>query len=92
MDTIAAVLITGIVSIICTIITASSTQNKMQQTLQTSQAVTDEKMKGFSDDIKEMKADLKEHNGYAKRMPVIEERLGGIEEDVKELKAIHKRQ
>lgn len=46
--------------------------------LQTSQAVTDTK-------IDELTREVREHNGFAKRMPVVEEKLKGMERRLENL-------
>ena len=47
------------------------------------QAVTDTK-------IEELTREVREHNNFARRMPVVEEKIGYIERDVEALKEYHK--
>ena len=47
-----------------------------------SQAVTETK-------IEELTREVREHNNFARRMPVVEEQISGIKEDIKELKGYH---
>lgn len=61
-------LITGGVSLIGTIITVLISSNKTNQNLQISQAVTDTK-------IDELTREVREHNNFARRMPVVEEQI-----------------
>lgn len=39
----------------------------------------------MQEQISEMKADIKEHNGYAKHMPAIEERVNAIDKRLERL-------
>ena len=47
------------------------------------QAVTDTK-------IEELTREVREHNNFARRMPVVEEKIGYIERDIEDLKEYHK--
>ena len=47
------------------------------------QAVTDTK-------IEELTREVREHNSFARRMPVVEEKIGYIERDIEDLKEYHK--
>ena len=47
-----------------------------------SQAVTETK-------LEELTREVREHNNFAKRMPVVEEQIKSIKEDVKELRGYH---
>lgn len=47
-----------------------------------SQAVTDTK-------LEELTREVREHNGFARRMPVVEEQIKEIKGEVKELKKYH---
>jgi len=69
-ETIVAVLITGVISIITTLLTASINRSKMASELDKRLTVSDTKtsdeISHIKEEIREMKADIKEHNGYAK--------------------------
>ena len=67
-DTIISALITGGLALIGVIISNMAASNKMEQQLKISQAVTDTK-------IEELTREVREHNNFAKRMPVIEEKI-----------------
>jgi len=47
------------------------------------QAVTDTK-------LEELTREVREHNNFAKRMPVVEEQIKTIKDEVEELKSYHK--
>lgn len=68
MESIIVALITGGLSLIGVIITTRNNSKRMEQQLQTAQAVTDTK-------IDELTREVREHNNFARRMPVVEERI-----------------
>ncbi len=68
MESIIVALITGGLSLIGVIITSRSSGKKLQQQLEIAQAVTDTK-------IVELTREVREHNNFARRMPVLEERI-----------------
>lgn len=76
-------IITGGLALIGVIISNRTTANKIQQQLLTHQAVTDTK-------IDELTREVREHNNFARRMPVVEKEIEHIEEDIKGLKEYHK--
>lgn len=83
-EAIIVALITGGLSVLGVVITNLSSNRKMQTEIEKQQAVTDTK-------IDELTREVREHNGFAKRMPVVEEqikvinhRIKDIEEEVKD--------
>ena len=68
MESIIVALITGGLSLIGVIITSRSNGKKVQQQLETAQAVTDTK-------IDELTREVRDHNNFAKRVPVLEEKM-----------------
>lgn len=40
--------------------------------------------------VEELTREVREHNGFARRMPVVEEQITHIKSDISELKAYHK--
>ena len=68
MESIIVALISGGLSLIGVIITTRNNSKRMEQQLQTAQAVTDTK-------IDELTREVREHNNFARRMPVLEERI-----------------
>lgn len=63
-----ASIIVGILSLVGVIITNSQSNKKIENKLETAQAVTDCK-------IDELTREVREHNNFAKRMPVLEEQI-----------------
>ncbi len=57
--------------------------NDLQQQMEVHQAVTDTK-------IDELTREVREHNNFAQRMPVVENEIKHIEGDIKTLKGYHK--
>lgn len=64
-----AALITGLLSLAGVIITNVTANKKMQSQIQLNQAVTDTK-------LEELTREVREHNNFARRMPVVEEKIG----------------
>ena len=83
MDNIIVALITGGLSLIGVIISNNRSNNKIQSQLETSQAVTDTK-------LDELTREVREHNGFARRMPVVEEQIKVINHRIGDLELFHK--
>lgn len=66
MEAIIGSIITGSISLIGVIVTIMNANKKTENQLKTNQAVTDTK-------IEELTREVREHNGFARRMPVVEE-------------------
>ena len=78
MEAIVVALITGGLSLLGVVITTSSGNRKMQNQLEKSQAVTDTK-------LDELTREVREHNGFARRMPVVEEQIKVINHRIADL-------
>ena len=63
-------------AIVTAIISSKAVSNKVQQQLVVNQAVTDTK-------IEELTREVREHNNFAKRMPVVENEILHIKDDIK---------
>jgi hypothetical protein len=83
METIITALITGGLALVGVIITNISGNRKMQSQLEKSQAVTDTK-------LDELTREVREHNGFARRMPVVEEQIKVINHRINDLEGFHK--
>lgn len=68
METIVVALITGGLSLLGVIITSNKTTRDVQAKLDTQQAVTDTK-------LDELTREVREHNSFARRVPVMEEQI-----------------
>ena len=71
MTDIIVVLIVGGLSLIGVIITNISSNKKVQTDMKVQAAVTDEK-------LEELTREVREHNNFARRMPVVEEQIKAI--------------
>ena len=78
VESILTALIAGGLALIGTVITVAAASRKTEQHIKTHQAVTDEK-------ISELTREVREHNNFARRMPVVEEKIKNIECRVKNL-------
>ena len=67
-ETIIVALITGGLSLLGVIITSNKTTRDVQAKLDTHQAVTDTK-------LEELTREVREHNNFARRVPVLEEQI-----------------
>lgn len=77
-SSIVVALITSLGGIAAVMITNISSNKKVENTLDKQQAVTDTK-------IDELTREVREHNNFAKRMPVVEEKLDNLEKRVSKL-------
>ena len=78
MDSILAALITGVLALAGVIITNISGNRSVRAKLERNQAVTDTK-------LEELTREVREHNNFARRMPVVEEKIKALEHRVKHL-------
>ena len=67
-EAILVALITGGLSLLGVVVTCRATARKNETALKISQAVTDTK-------IEELTREVRLHNGFARRMPVVEEQI-----------------
>lgn len=78
METIISAVITGALALIGVVITNVASNRQMQHKLDLSQAVTNEK-------ISELTREVREHNNFARRMPVVEEKIKVINNRIDDL-------
>lgn len=83
MTEIIVAFITGGLALIGVVISNKASERKIHQQIMVNQAVTDTK-------IEELTREVREHNNFAKRMPVVEKEIELIENNIKELKEYHK--
>ena len=86
MKEVAVAIITGSLAllgvVISSLINARATTKKIENKIITSQAVTDTK-------IDELTREVREHNNFARRMPVVEEQIKVINHRINDLENIH---
>ena len=78
-ETIIVALITGGLSLLGVIITSNKTTRDVQAKLDTQQAVTDTK-------LDELTREVREHNNFARRVPVLEEQIKVANQHIADLK------
>ena len=83
MNEILIALITGGLSLLGVIVTNRSANDKMMHSMNVTQAVTDEK-------ITELTREVRAHNHFAERMPVVEEQIKVINHRLEDLEGYHK--
>lgn len=81
MDSILAALITGVLALVGVIITNLFAGRKVEAALEKHQAVTDTK-------LEELTREVREHNHFARRMPVVEEQIKVINHRLADLERI----
>lgn len=77
-----AALIAAGASVVSNIILSRKQAAEMDHKLEIRQAVTDTK-------IEELTREVREHNNFAKRMPVVEEQIGMLHETTEQLRKYH---
>ena len=82
-DAIVSSLITGSLALLGVILSNLLAAKKTEAALRISQAVTDTK-------IGELTREVREHNHFARRMPVVEQQLKTLEKRVADLETYHK--
>lgn len=83
MEAIIVALITGGLSLMGVIISNVNSNRRVEAKLERSQAVTETK-------IEELTREVREHNNFARRMPVVELQIDNMCQDILELKSYHK--
>lgn len=78
-----AALITGGLSLVGVIISGLLTTKKTEMTMKVAQAVTDTK-------LEELTREVRAHNNFAQRMPVVEEQIKVIDHRISDLEKYHK--
>lgn len=82
-EAIVVALITGGLSLTGVIITGMLNARKSEAALNIAQAVTDTKIEALTREVRE-------HNRFAQRMPVVEEQIRSMRSDIQELKGHHR--
>ena len=84
MEGIIAAIITGVLSLIGVVISNLAVNAKMSKELEKAQAVTDTK-------IEELTREVREHNNFAKRVPVLEEKAKVADHRISDLEHINQK-
>jgi geranylgeranyl pyrophosphate synthase len=78
-----ASILASVMTLIGVLAIQKQSNNKIMHQLETTQAVNGTK-------IEELTREVREHNGFAKRMPVVENKLETMEKNIEELQSYHK--
>ena len=78
MTAIIGSIITGVLALVGVVITVLAGNDKTNKAIQTNQAVTDTK-------LEELTREVREHNNFARRVPVIEEQIKVINHQIEDL-------
>ena len=76
-------LLVGILAFVGVVVTNNKANNKMQNEMRTAQAVTEER-------IDELTREVREHNNFAQKIPVLQEQIKSLNHRVKDLEQYHK--
>lgn len=83
MTEIIVAVITAGLSLVGVVISNAASNRKMSQNLKTAQAITETK-------LDELTREVREHNNFAKRMPVVEEQIKVANHRIEDLEQYHK--
>ena len=78
-------IIVALIALLGTVITNLATSRKTENNIRTNQAVTDTK-------LDELTREVREHNNFARRMPVVEEQIRGMDRRLEQLEQGQRRQ
>ena len=78
MTSIIGSIITGVLALVGVVITVLAGNSKTDKAIQTNQAVTDTK-------LEELTREVREHNNFARRVPVVEEQIKVINHRIEDL-------
>lgn len=81
-EAIVVALITGSLSLAGVVVTCLATAKKTEKATAVAQAVTDTK-------IDELAREVREHNNFAKRMPIVENEIQHINKEIQKLASYH---
>ena len=82
-EAIIVALITGGLSLMGVVATCLATAKKSEKNQEIAQAV-------MKTELAELTREVRSHNNFAQRMPVVEQQIKDINADIKELKGYHK--
>lgn len=84
-ESVLVALITGGMSLLGVIITGLATARRNENAMKVAQAVTDTK-------LDELTREVREHNNFARRLPVVENEITNIHGTLEELKRFHRKE
>ncbi len=81
-EAILVAVVSGGLSLVGVIVSGLLTSKKQENAMKVAQAVTDTKLEALTREVRE-------HNHFARRMPVVEEQIKSMTGDIRELKRYH---
>ena len=82
-EAVAVALLTGGMSLLGVVVTCLATARRTQKNQEIAQAV-------MKTELKELTREVRSHNNFAQRMPVVEREISMINAQIRELKAYHR--
>ena len=82
-ESVLVALITGGLSLLGVVVASLASARKSEAAIRTSQAVTDAKLEALTREVRD-------HNHFARRMPVVEEQIKVINHRLQDLEGFHK--
>lgn len=82
-ESIIVAVITGGLSLVGVVLTSMATARKQEQAQAVAQAVTDTKIDNLTQEVRQ-------HNGFAQKIPVLQAKCDNLESRVKDLEKYHK--
>jgi hypothetical protein len=82
-ESIIVAVITGGLSLVGVVLTSMATARKQEQAQAVAQAVTDTKIDNLTQEVRQ-------HNGFAQKIPVLQAKYDNLESRVKDLEKYHK--
>lgn len=79
----ASSIVVGLLAFVGVVITNNKSNHKMHNEMATAQAVTEER-------LDELTREVREHNNFASRIPVVEEQIKSLNHRIKDLEKYHK--
>lgn len=84
-EAVVTALITGGLALVGVIFSNIMGNRKIENQLFTQQAVTDQKIEALSKNLEELKEEVKKHNNFAGRIPVLEEQIKVVNHRIDDL-------
>lgn len=79
MESIIGSVLVAVIGLIGVILTNSMSNKSIENKIITNQAITDTKLESLTEEVRK-------HNNFAEKIPLLEMRVNRLEEDVKEVK------
>lgn len=84
-EAIIVAIITGLISLVGTVITVVATSNKTANDMRINQAVTDQKISSLTQEVRDLKSDVRGHNNYGSHISILETKVDDITKRIHEL-------